>query len=381
MLDLTVLCKVVDNYGDIGFVFRLCRSLSELSPDIKLRLVVSNLGSFAAMADGINPALPFQTFRGWQIFDWNNAETCTAEFAQNPPVFLLECFQCGRPDWLEDIIFAPGFDKTVQSLDVEYLTAEDWAEEFHLIKSGTRSINVKKHIFMPGFTPKTGGFLLDSSFMHSRASEEAALKKLDGTGVCISKEDFNIIVFSYQRNFDFLVSALNRFSKAFGKTRKVKVFIASGICTEPFLDACQKCGAAFQVEELPYLPQEKWDALLTLMDFSFVRGEDSFSRACLCGKPFVWHIYKQEKDYHLVKLEAFHKKLGAAADTADISVYERFSMLYNDGTESSAELEELALKLFESYAQLEAPFKKLADNLVSIGNMAQHLLEFLSSLI
>ena len=56
-------------------------------------------------------------------------------------------------------------------------------------------------------------------------------------------------------------------------------------------------------------------------------------------------------------------------------------MLYNDGTESSTELEELALKLFESYAQLEAPFKKLADNLVSIGNMAQHLLEFLSSLI
>ena len=375
MLDLTVLCKVVDNYGDIGFVFRLCRSLSELSPDIKLRLVVSNLESFAAMASKIDPALPFQEFRGWQIFDWNNAEVCKKAFTGNPPVFLLECFQCGRPDWLEDIIFAPSFDKTVQAVDVEYLTAEDWAEEFHLIKSGTRSINVKKHIFMPGFTPKTGGLVLDGSFMQSLASAETAHKKLDGTGVCVSKDNFNILVFSYPRNFDFLVNALNRFSKTSNKARKIKVFIASGICTQPFLEACQKCGAAFEVEKLPYLEQEQWDALLTLMDFSFVRGEDSFSRACLCGKPFVWHIYKQEKDYHLVKLEAFHKKLCTLDD------YNRFSLLYNDGTESSAELERLVYNLLENYTHLAEPFKEFADKLVSIGNMAQHLLEFLSSLI
>ena len=375
MLDLTVLCKVVDNYGDIGFVFRLCRSLSELSNDIKLRLVVSNLESFATMASKIDPALPFQEFRSWQIFDWNNAEVCKKAFTQNPPVFLLECFQCGRPDWLEDIIFAPSFDKTVQAVDVEYLTAEDWAEEFHLIKSGTRSINVKKHIFMPGFTAKTGGLVLDNSFMQSLASAETAHKKLDGTGVCVSKDNFNILVFSYPRNFDFLVNALNRFSKTSNKARKIKVFIASGICTQPFLEACQKCGAAFEVEKLPYLEQEQWDALLTLMDFSFVRGEDSFSRACLCGKPFVWHIYKQEKDYHLVKLEAFHKKLCAPDD------YNRFSLLYNDGTESSAELERLAYNLLENYAHLAEPFKEFADKLVSTGNMAQHLLEFLSSLI
>ena len=378
MLDLTVLCKVVDNYGDIGFVFRLCRSFSEISNNIKLRLVVSNLESFSAMADGINPTLPFQTFRGWQIYDWNDEEVCKKAFSENPPVFLLECFQCGRPDWLEDIIFAKDFDKTVNSLDVEYLTAEDWAEEFHMIKSGTRSIYVKKHIFMPGFTDKTGGLVLDNSFMESRNSRENALKKIEAEGISVSKDNFNILVFSYPRNFDFLVRACNRLNK----TQKVKVFIANGICTQPFLDACQKCAAAFQVERLPYLKQEKWDALLSLMDFSFVRGEDSFSRACLCGKPFVWHIYKQEKDYHLVKLEAFHAKLGAT-DT-----YNRFSLLYNgggncggSGAEDSAELEELAYELLENSAQLQPSFTLLANKLISIGNMAQHLLEFLSTLI
>ncbi|MBO7136816.1 MAG: elongation factor P maturation arginine rhamnosyltransferase EarP [Spirochaetaceae bacterium] len=377
MLDLTVLCKVVDNYGDIGFVFRLCRSLSEISNNIKLRLVVSNLESFAAMADGINPALPFQTFRGWQVFDWNNAEVCKEVFSGNPPVFLLECFQCGRPDWLEDIIFAKDFDRTVNSLDVEYLTAEDWAEEFHLIKSGTRSINVKKHIFMPGFTDKTGGLVLDANFMEAKNSREAALKKVEAAGVRVSKDNFNILVFSYPRNFDFLVKACNRLN-SIDATKKPKVYIANGICTEPFLDACQKCSAAFQVEKLPYLQQEQWDALLTLMDFSFVRGEDSFSRACLCGRPFVWHIYKQEKDYHLVKLEAFHAKLGASED------YNRFSLLYNgggNGEEDSAELEEFAYKLLKDADNLRPAFKEISDKLISLGNMAQHLLEFLSSLI
>ena len=131
------------------------------------------------------------------------------------------------------------------------------------------------------------------------------------------------------------------------------------------------------MERLPYLKQEKWDALLSLMDFSFVRGEDSFSRACLCGKPFVWHIYKQEKDYHLVKLEAFHDKL-SATDT-----YNRFSLLYNGGggAENSAELEELAYEFLENSAQLQPSFTLLANKLISIGNMAQHLLEFLSTLI
>ena len=30
-LDITILCKVVDNFGDIGVVYRLARALSDLS--------------------------------------------------------------------------------------------------------------------------------------------------------------------------------------------------------------------------------------------------------------------------------------------------------------------------------------------------------------
>lgn len=371
MFDLTVLCKVVDNYGDIGFVYRLCRSVSELTDDIKIRLVVSNLESFSAIANEINPTLPVQIFKNWKVFDWNNAEICKNEFQKEPPFFLLECFQCERPNWLEEIIFAPDFKNTVHALDIEYLTAEDWAEDFHLIKSGTRSINVKKNIFMPGFTSKTGGLLFDKSFMDSKNSKENALKKLTGTNITVSENDFNILIFSYLSNFDFLVKAINKFSK----TKNIKVFIAAGICAQSFFESCNKQEILFQTEKLPYIEQEKWDALLTLMDFSFVRGEDSFSRVCLCGKPFVWHIYKQEKDYHLVKLEAFHQKLCAGKD------YERFSFLYNSTPQEQTELEELAFKLLSNSNILLPTFQEFSDKLISNGSMERHLLEFLSSLI
>ena len=40
------------------------------------------------------------------------------------------------------------------------------------------------------------------------------------------------------------------------------------------------------------------------MNFLFIRGEDSLSRAVLCGVPFVWHAYIQDENYHLVKVNA-----------------------------------------------------------------------------
>ena len=67
-----ILCRVVDNLGDIGFAYRLARSLSELGDPPRLRVVVDDLASFAALCPGIDPALPYQTVNGWEIFRWND---------------------------------------------------------------------------------------------------------------------------------------------------------------------------------------------------------------------------------------------------------------------------------------------------------------------
>ena len=394
-MEITVLCKVVDNFGDIGVVFRLCRALSELKKNLEIRLVVSNLDSFAKISKGIDSTKTFQEFRGWKVFDWNDNALCKKEFSKNPPEFILECFQCGRPEWLEELLFSPQFNLNVQIVNVEYLTAESWADDFHLLKSGTRSAKIKKINFMPGFTKKTGGLILDKNFMCCLSEKKFALNLVkQNLDKKILSEDFSdsfkILIFSYPKNFDFLASAIKEFSFL----KKIIVFIASGAGADSAKISLKKFKVDFVC--LPFMQQEVWDAFLSLMDFSFVRGEDSFSRCCLFGNPFIWNIYPQEEEFHIVKLNAFLQKI-------KIPQIEKFSFLYNRNFKASccpesleileekklpSELEKInsemkteILSLLKNYESLKPEFKKFSNEILKNGNLAENLLNFLETKI
>ena len=394
-MEITVLCKVVDNFGDIGVVFRLCRALSELKKNLEIRLVVSNLDSFAKISKGIDSSKTFQEFRGWKVFDWNDNALCKKEFSKNPPEFILECFQCGRPEWLEELLFSPQFNLNVQIVNVEYLTAESWADDFHLLKSGTRSAKIKKINFMPGFTKKTGGLILDKNFMRCLSEKKFALNLVkQNLDKKILSEDFSdsfkILIFSYPKNFDFLASAIKEFSFL----KKIIVFVASGAGADSAKISLKKFKVDFVC--LPFMQQEVWDAFLSLMDFSFVRGEDSFSRCCLFGNPFIWNIYPQEEEFHIVKLNAFLQKI-------KILQIEKFSFLYNRNFKASccpesleileekklpSELEKInsemkteILSLLKNYESLKPEFKKFSNEILKNGNLAENLLNFLETKI
>ena len=54
--DITILCKVVDNFGDIGVVYRLAKSILNLSQNpqfakTKIRLIVDDLTAFNKIND------------------------------------------------------------------------------------------------------------------------------------------------------------------------------------------------------------------------------------------------------------------------------------------------------------------------------------------
>lgn len=394
-MEITVLCKVVDNFGDIGVVFRLCRALSELKKNLEIRLVVSNLDSFAKISKDIDSTKTFQEFRGWKVFDWNDNALCKKEFSKNPPEFILECFQCGRPEWLEELLFSAQFNLNVQIVNVEYLTAESWADDFHLLKSGTRSAKIKKINFMPGFTKKTGGLILDKNFMRCLSEKKFALNLVkQNLDKKILSEDFSdsfkILIFSYPKNFDFLASAIKEFSFL----KKIIVFVASGAGADSAKISLKKFKVDFVC--LPFMQQEVWDAFLSLMDFSFVRGEDSFSRCCLLGNPFIWNIYPQEEEFHIVKLNAFLQKI-------KIPQIEKFSFLYNRNFKASccpesleileekklpSELEKInsemkteILSLLKNYESLKPEFKKFSNEILKNGNLAENLLNFLETKI
>jgi uncharacterized repeat protein (TIGR03837 family) len=87
------------------------------------------------------------------------------------------------------------------------------------------------------------------------------------------------------------------------------------------------------VESLAFVPQHDFDALLSRFDVLFVRGEDSFVRAQWAGKPLIWHIYPQEEDSHLIKLQAFYDRYldTGALSATERSIVWRFVLAWNTG--------------------------------------------------
>jgi hypothetical protein len=69
-MTIDIICKVVDNYGDIGVVYRLARALAELDTSLKLRLVVDDLAAFRALEPSVDPAESLQEVRGWIVAGW-----------------------------------------------------------------------------------------------------------------------------------------------------------------------------------------------------------------------------------------------------------------------------------------------------------------------
>ena len=355
---LTVLCKVVDNFGDIGVAWRLCRRLAKIQSKYKICLVVDDLEAFAKIEDRLprHPAQVPDSVEGRndessvitssgepviaereepaiasndtpviartpsgakrtkqsviiddiEIFHWHDDELCHEVFSRNDGEklsLILELFQCGRPDWMERILFEEKLQRTVQIIMIDYLTAEKYAEDFHCLQSLTRSSKVKKVNFMPGFTEKTGGLVIDEEW------QELSPYNADG----------NILVFTYENDWQMLAKALVDYCEKDSK----KVMLAQGRGKESFMNAVKACGAEKFVEELPYLNQTEWDKMMKSCSALVIRGEESMSRACLSGIPFIWQAYPQSDEYQLVKVSALLERMRAHFDQADFEIVEK----------------------------------------------------------
>ena len=420
-MTLDILCKVVDNYGDIGVVYRLARAISELEPEMELRLHVDDLGAFAALKPGIDGAAPVQRSGAWTILRWDIdlpslMEVCKRE----PPTAIIECFACGRPPALEELLFDPERKDKRLVVNLEHLTAEAWADELHRMPSATRSALVRKVIFMPGFTPSTGGLIVDRSFRESMRrwrrpldaavgiqtvdvpnttatvpnhtlladtagqgfrEENAVLRRelAERSGLKLSPGDESrpwLLVFSYERDYARLVED---FAEA-----KPLVLVAAGRSALPFLAAWRAAGRPFPALELPFLPQELWDEFILASDLSLIRGEESLARAALAGRPFLWHAYRQEDNYQLVKVRALLERqrrcfLESGAREEEVEAYETLSLAFNDRLADGPEAggREKFHAFLEALPSLRPGFESFAAELAANGNLASRLLDFI----
>lgn len=387
--DITILCKVVDNFGDIGVCSRLARAILEVCPEVNIRLVVSDLSAFSALDCAVDREKAEQRVHGIWIYDWNDGAVCTRAFLQKKPKIILECFECGRPDWLEEILFARDNTDIAHIINLEYLTAEEWADEFHTLKSGTRSAFIKKANFMPGFSKNTGGLILDNHFMKCCSDTAYARDFLMTEANLVVKEsDFNVVIFSYERDFSPVVKSLSSFADNFADKsgKSVRVFLTAGKSRKSFLRAVTKeyldrgKNLSFYLTKLKFLSQEVWDALLTVCDFNFVRGEDSLSRAVLAGAPFAWHAYPQADEQQLVKAEALMARMKPFFSRETAALFGDFTAEYNRDNPSAQKQENLLSALFSRCEELSAGCTAFAKTIIKNGNLAENLLNYISGL-
>jgi uncharacterized repeat protein (TIGR03837 family) len=392
-MDIDILCKVVDNYGDIGIAYRLARALSELSDPIRLRLVVDDLAAFAALDPAVDPEADYQRVHDWEVFGWNGAgsEAARRAFLARRPRIVIESLACGRPDWLEAIIFDPSERASCLIVELEHLTAEGYAQEIHRMPSLTRSAFVKKVMFLPGFAAGTGGLIMDGGFVRSReraASDagRAGLRRelLASLEASAAAEDacgrFWVCVFGYERDYGRIVADLSTFAQS----RPILVLAAAGKSSDCLLSAWSSAGESFPLVPLPFLPQERWDEVLLACDFSIVRGEDSWARASLSGKPFLWQAYPQDGRYQMVKVDAFLERLRPHFRAEPFDRLETLYCAFNDRERDGPAVtgEERLLPCLEAYEGLLRGFGTFAVSLSTRQNdLARDLVTFLGEIV
>ena len=379
---LDIFCEIIDNYGDIGVVYRTAKELQKIFPESKIRVFLNRLDEFKKINSQVLD-LPSQNIDGIEYitFDYlrdNANELLTAQV-------IIEAFGCQIPEEYMEI----AYDNSELLINLEYLSAEDWIEDFHLQSSPLGRGKLKKVFFMPGFTEKSGGVIADSNYLEriQRVLENKEFYEKKYLSDIEDRENKIIgTLFSYEKNFTPLLEDLKKLDKdvvilAMGeKTQDSLRKILKNFSIEDFRNSLKY--GKIEIRFLNFLNQEEYEELINIVDFNFVRGEDSFIRAVLTGKPYMWHIYCQEEYAHMDKIEGFldkYKKVIENFSDEDFLLnMEKFFKDYNFRKENSLELgKESYLYFFENLAKIEKYNTIFRDFLIQKCNLINKLKDFI----
>ncbi|QDF67177.1 elongation factor P maturation arginine rhamnosyltransferase EarP [Shewanella sp. SNU WT4] len=313
-----IFCAVVDNYGDIGVTWRLAKQLAH-EYQLDITLWVDDLHSFSHILPTLTPQAATQVFNNVTIKQWNQP----LDLPYVAGDVLIEAFACELPESVKAQLLAlkqthlanPLSPPPPLWLNLEYLSAESWVEGCHALPSMQAS-GLKKYFYFPGFTDKTGGLICEHHLFNERErwqadshNKMALFSELGLSG--IHADDFIISVFSYENQAlpalcELWQDGANKVHLLIPKGRSLNSLSAwLDTAIDDLVPGEHIERGQLSVHILPMTDQQGYDRLLWSCDFNIVRGEDSFLRAQWAAKPFIWHIYPQEDDYHLVKLEAF----------------------------------------------------------------------------
>ena len=341
---IDIFCQVIDNYGDVGVAYRLAREFKRVYPNKKLRFVINQI-------EELNLIRKSEDIEIILYKDISKIE--------NSADLIIESFGCEIPKEYMD----KALKKSKLIINLEYFSAEKWVDDFHLQESFLGG-NLKKYFFIPGLSEKSGGILLDNEFLERKKKVEANKEYyLEKFGI---KEKYDLMgsIFSYEKNFDSLIEELKKLDK------KIILLILSEKTQKNFIKYFDNGNNYDKIKfvKLPFFSYDKYEELLALCDFNLVRGEDSFVRALLLGKPFLWHIYPQDENTHIKKLESFLEKY-----CSNNKELKQTFINYNINKDDFS-------YFFKNFKEIEKYNKNYANYLIKNCNLMEKLINFIENI-
>jgi uncharacterized repeat protein (TIGR03837 family) len=286
MKTVDVFCRVVDNLGDAGVSWRLCRTLA-LEKKVAVRLFIDDPETLRRFV--LEPSADHALLDSGQIV---LIHTRQDPLPSVPGDLVIETFGCDVP--------APYSQRMAtrqpQSrwVNLEYLSAEDWVEDCHGLPSPHPVLPITRWFFFPGFSAKTGGLLKESDLEMRR--DQALMRPRAPT--------LTVSLLSYDhKTLEDLLDAW----ESSPEPVHCRVFQGPQVArVHAWAEARQL--KRLTLEMLPWMTQEALDDVLFTSDFTVVRGEDSFVRAQWARRPFLWDIYPTDDGAHLVKMAAFLRR-------------------------------------------------------------------------
>ncbi len=345
---LDIFCNVIDNFGDIGFSLRLARDLARHG--ITVCLYCDNFDALNKIETPSDRACPRLKTLPWP----NDAGS------YEPSEVVIEAFSCRLPK----LVFGKARARGALFIELDYLTAEKFAEECHGLPSS--SDGSESYFFFPGFTRKTGGLICEDSYRQMIARA----RPFDNEA-----SEVNASLFCYETAS--LETVLNWLHKG---RRKFNFDVYEW---KPWKLVCgmfgKDCGfdgtihdGSFSFRQVGMSDQEAYDQSLLSHGMNFVRGEDSIVRAMLSGRPFLWNIYPQDEDAHIAKLESFFNFAREACGAELSEPVRKLTLAYNGKGVPSGDPDDF----IATWARMSSTLSK---RLLSMTSLTENLISFIKS--
>lgn len=298
-------CTVIDNFGDIGVSWRLAKMLAA-EHRMQVYLWLDNEAALRALCPDL-PPLPC-TYQSIRLNLWQENRSINGLESAAAPDLVIETFGCRLPEAVEQQARRP---QTLW-LNWEYLSAESWAEAMHG-KASLQADGSRKYFWLMGFSEKSGGLLREQDYRAPDAAELCAWRAALPVPPADGSPEW--LLFGYLspiwaewlacwQSLNLSATLLLAGSQIIDSLKTAGA-IADDALSEP---GSSLTLGRLRLIRLPFVPQSEFDRLLHHSDLLMVRGEDSFVRAQLSGKPFLWHIYPQDEAAHIDKLHAFWRQ-------------------------------------------------------------------------